>query len=90
MTQKSRKDANDVRERFRAAGGDTYARRAEIEKELTELPQCCRAARFGIACVTVDVAVKGRAKAVDEGDGAEPRARSARRVVVACRTRRRE
>ena len=32
-----RKDANDARERFRAAGGDTYARRAEIEKELTEL-----------------------------------------------------
>ena len=44
----------------------------------------------GDARVQVDVAVKGRAEAVDEGDGAEPRARSARRVVVACCARRRE
>ena len=43
-----------------------------------------------MARVQVDVVVEGRAEAVDEGDGAEPRARSARRVVVACRARRRE
>ena len=36
------------------------------------------------------MAVEGRAEAVDEGDGAEPRARSSRRVVVTCRARRRD
>ena len=37
------------------------------------------------ARVQVDVAVEGRAEEVDEGDDAEPRARSSRRVVVTCR-----
>ena len=44
----------------------------------------------GDARVQVDVAVEGRAEAVDEGDGAEPRTRSSWRVVVTCRARRRE
>ncbi len=43
-----------------------------------------------MARVQVDVVVEGRAKAVDEGDGAEPWARNSRRVVVTCRDRRRD